>query len=101
MSDKVTINATKIGLEGVTLYLDIKKPIQKPFVRFEANIDSGDGRIDLNYLNTTIDVCRFYRDRKYFPFVQTLYRTFIKQGNYPTSCPIKKVNPDLVIAMRV
>lgn len=36
--------------------------------------------------------CRLFRNRAYMPFVQILYRILSDQGNYPTSCPVKRVS---------
>lgn len=94
LSDKVSINASIINLEGVSLYINVKKNIERPFIRFEIYVDSGKGITDLKYLNETVDMCRFFKNKTYLPFIQILYRILVDQGNYPSSCPIKKVNID-------
>lgn len=78
-------------MEGISLFLNVKKPLQRPFARFEIYVDSGNGLIDLKYINETIDMCRFFREKTYMPLLQIIYRTIVDQGNYPTSCPIRKV----------
>lgn len=80
-----------IDVDGISLFLNVKKPVQRPFARFEVFVDSGNGLIDLKYINKTIDMCRFFREKTYMPFLQIIYRTVVDQGNYPTSCPIRQV----------
>lgn len=71
--------------------MEVKQPIQRPFARFEFYVDSGKGVFDLKWINETVDLCRFFRDKKYLPLMQLAYGFVVEQGNYPTSCPVKKV----------
>lgn len=91
LSEKVAINASITKDNGLTAYVQIIETIQKPFARVEFYVDAGNGLYDLKYINQTIDLCRFFRDKKYLPLAQLIYRFGREQGNYPTSCPIKKV----------
>lgn len=92
-SDEAFINATLTKSNGVSIYIEIKEDIKRPFVTLVINMGSGvSGSIDLQYLNETIDMCRFFQNKAYLPVVQILYRALVEEGNYPTSCPIKKVN---------
>lgn len=91
LSANIEVNATIGEDNSLSTYLNIKESIQRPFARIEFYVDSGNGLFDLKYLNETIDLCRFFRDKKYLPLAQMIYRFGREQGNYPTSCPIKKV----------
>lgn len=78
--------------DGLSVYINLKKDIQKPFAKIEFYMDSGNGLFDLKYMNETIDVCRFLRDKKYLPVIQLLYKFYVEQGTFPTACPVKKVS---------
>lgn len=79
------------------MYVEIRKEIKRPFIRIEMKMGAGDGPIDLQYLNETVDICRFFRIKSYQPVLQVLYKSTVEQGDYPTSCPIKKVKTLLSI----
>lgn len=100
LSDKVAINASIINTRAVSLFIDAKKSVDRLFIRFEVYLDSGSGTLDLKYLNETIDMCRIFREKTYLPFIQIIYRAMVEQGNYPTSCPIMKVNSTFYLCPR-
>lgn len=92
LSADIEINATVTNVDENSLYVNLKKDLQHPFAQIEFYFDSGNGLFDLKFINETIDVCRFFRDKKYLPVIQLVYKSYSDQGNFPTSCPIKKVS---------
>lgn len=82
------MNASRVHMEGILLFVNVKKPLQRPIARFEIYVNSGNGLIDLKYINETIDMCRFFREKTYMPLLQIIYRTIEDQGNYPKSCKV-------------
>lgn len=90
--DIVEVNATTHENGHFSVYLNLKKNVLQPFAKIELYMDSGNGLCDMKMTNETIDICRFFRDKRYLPVIQVIYRNFVDQGNFPTACPIKKVS---------
>lgn len=75
----------------VDTLVDLKSTFQQMYLHMSIDVDLGNGKFDFNAMNRTIDVCRVYRDRKYEPFIQILYKSVLPSCNCPSRCPIGKV----------
>lgn len=75
----------------VDAYVDLRRSFQQFYVHMSVDVDLENGKFEFKVMNRTIDVCRLFRDRKYAPFVQMLYRSLLPSCNCPSRCPIEKV----------
>lgn len=55
-------------------------------------VDLNDKNVyDFDVVRRSIDTCRLFKEPTYEPVIQFLYKQFLNNGNFPTECPIKKV----------
>lgn len=76
---------------GFSIYLHVLQDLVNLNVRVQILGESSSGKYDVRMANKTMDVCKFFTDRKYVPIAQVFYRAFAKNGTFPKSCPIRKV----------
>lgn len=57
----------------------------------EIYLDTGNGKYELEFMNRTIDVCKLFRDGRYEPLLQLLYKVLLKYTNFLQKCPVPKV----------
>lgn len=73
------------------MYLNIRQDIPNMYTKTQIILDSSNGNYKLELVNKTINTCEFYRNRKYEPISQVLYKALTKTGTVPTRCPVTKV----------
>lgn len=71
--------------------MEVLKILPDMFVQFEFYVDSGSGKYEMEIANRTINICRLFREPRYEPILQILYKLVIQHGNFPKRCPIQKV----------
>lgn len=49
---------------------------------------------DMEYINRTIDYCKFFSNKRYEPVLQVFFGIFAAKSDMARSCPIKKVIRD-------
>lgn len=90
LNENVYVNAT-INNSYINSYISLKETVPDMHMRLEVYVDEGDGKYELVFMNRTISACRIFRDRRYEPIVQVIYKIILSYGNLPRSCPIQKV----------
>lgn len=85
----IEINSSTVN-NGLTLYVNILQDVQKPYLKALILLESSNGKYDLPLSNTTLNLCEFLSNRKYFPILQTFYKTFMRYS-FMMRCPIRKV----------
>lgn len=87
----IEINSS-ISTDGaISIHMNFLRGVSNIYVRAVITIESSPGKIDLEFINKTLFVCEFFKNKKYEPILQVLYRALTKTGNFPTECPIQKV----------
>lgn len=86
----IGINST-ITTSGLSVYANVLETMQNPYVKMLIMLQSSSGKYDLTLVNTTVNVCEFFGNRKYLPTLQVFYRALTKTGTFPKKCPVVKV----------
>lgn len=89
--DFLEMNSSISTNGALSLYINAVQDVSNLHAKVVILVLSSSGNYDLVLANTTVDVCEFYRNKKYVPILQMFYRTFTKTGTFPKSCPIRKV----------
>lgn len=72
--------------------VDVLETVKSTFSHVELFLKSSDGKYDLEIINRTVDLCRFFRDLSYEPILQVGYQLYRSHTpNYITDCVMKKV----------
>lgn len=100
LNEKVELNATINNESELSFDMNSTTNIVRPFAKIEFYLDSGNGLFDMKAVNETIDICRFFREKRYLPVIQLFYKGFSKQGNFPKSCPINKVKVEITCVIQ-
>lgn len=90
----VVVNITVYNDGAIDLFLDLKESLQNMYVHSEFFFEwsnAGNTNLELEIMNRTIDACKFFRDVRYEPILQMIYKSALEFGNFPTKCPIPKV----------
>lgn len=77
------------GLMNVNL--EILQTVKSTHSHIEIFLQSDDGIYDLEIMNRTVDMCRFFRDLSYEPILQVGLKLYKSSSNFLTSCFMKKV----------
>lgn len=95
------MNATFSDSGVFNLYVEFLNNIRNPFVRTELYFESVNGIYDMVVVNRSIDLCKFYKNRRYEPIVQVIYKLFEDYfAHWFRSCPMNRVNQKLFIDNR-
>lgn len=92
-SSKCRANASFADTGIFSLYVEFLNNLRQPFVHTELYFKSDNGNYDMELVNRTIDMCKFFRNKRYEPIVQVVFKLF--EGyltHWFSSCPTKKVN---------
>lgn len=92
LSPKCRANASLTNSAVISVNIQLLDNIKKPFSYVAIFLESSSGTYDMEIMNRTIDMCRFYRDIKYEPILQVGVRLFQQASSFPTLCPIRKVS---------
>lgn len=58
---------------------------------------SDNGNYNIELLNRTIDLCKFYKNKRYEPILQAIFKLFEEyMPNWFTRCPTNKVNKNII-----
>ncbi|KAJ6640897.1 hypothetical protein Bhyg_05830, partial [Pseudolycoriella hygida] len=68
----------------------VSKNMPEMLYHIELYLDSGSGKYEMELLNKTINLCRLFREPRYEPLFQIIYKMILQYSNYPTKCPIPK-----------
>lgn len=78
---------------AMSLYVRQRIEVKRLFVtvtnKFSKNENTND--FEINFLDKTVDICKFSQNRRYEPLIQLVYRITSEKINLPQRCPIKKV----------
>lgn len=89
----MVVNATVDKIKGLTIYLNVVEDLYEIYTDVSLVVDLNDKNdYDFEVVKRTINTCRLFKESSYEPVVQFLYKLFLRSGNFPTECPIKKVN---------
>lgn len=58
---------------------------------------NGDGSYDMVYMNKTVDICNFLKNKRSNAIFAIIYRLLSDYGNLPQTCPLRKVHIRLKI----
>lgn len=85
------VNSSISTSGAISIYVNILQDISEMNAKVVILIESSSGNYDLELVNKTINVCEFFRNRRYEPMLQVFYKSINKGGNLPKSCPLRKV----------
>lgn len=89
----IEIKSTVSTGGSLSFYWNVLEDLPLPlYAKAKVMLKSSSGYYDLEMINRTIEVCKFFNDRKYEPILQVFFKLFIKTSKFPSSCPIRKVN---------
>lgn len=92
LSDRLLLNASVNVLKGLTIYLNVFEEFDELYTEVSLMVDINDKNdYDFDVVRRTINTCRLFKDPTYEPVIQYLYKLFLARGNFPTDCPIQKV----------
>jgi len=67
--------------------------VRQPYLHVGLYFESSEGIHDLEIMNRTIDLCKFYKNKRYEPILQVVFKLFEETlSHWARSCPMKKVN---------
>lgn len=93
LTDKLFLNASVSKIKGLTIYIDLLEDFNEIYTEVSLVLDlNNKNEYDFDVVRRTIDTCRLFKDPTYEPVIQYLYKLFLNSGNFPTECPIKKVD---------
>lgn len=62
------------------------------FVEFTLTYSAhNSGNFKLEFMNRTVDACKFLHNPRYELLLQILYKIMLQKGHLPQRCPVKKV----------
>lgn len=87
------MNASFADSGVFNIHVEFLKRIRNPFMHTDLHLESDNGKYDLELLNSTVDLCEFYKNKRFKPVVQMILKLFEEHFTYWfKSCPVKKVN---------
>lgn len=96
-SPKCRSNASIDNLGRFSLHAQILNVIKHPFMHQAIFFESDDGRYDMELINRTVDLCKFYKNKRYEPILQVIFKLFENYfTHWLTSCPMYKVKIILI-----
>lgn len=91
-SPKCRMNASFADSGMFNIHVEFLKRIRKPFMHTDLYLQSENGIYDLELLNHTVDLCEFYKNKRFKPVVQVILKLFEEHFTYWfKSCPVNKV----------
>lgn len=86
------VNASLSADGSLSFYVKPLIDIDRLFVALRVDI-CADGSDDFNidFMNKTVNVCKFFQNRRYEPLLQLTYKIISAKIILPKRCPIKKV----------
>lgn len=76
-----------------SIYVEFLKRVRAPFMHTELYFASDIGKYDMELLNQTVDLCKFYKTKRFRPVVQMILKLFEEHFTYWfKSCPLNKVS---------
>lgn len=88
----MTVNVSVSKIKGLTVYLNVLEDFNDLYTEVRLVVDLNDkNEFDFDVVKRTINTCRLFNETTYEPVIQVLYKEYLKNGNFPTQCPIKKV----------
>lgn len=87
----IEINSSISTVGSISIHLNFLQDVYNMFAKTVIKLETSDQVYDLEFINKTINVCEFFKNRKYEPILQLLYKVLNKNRSFPTSCPIRKV----------
>lgn len=92
-SPKCRLNASFGNAGKFDLYVEFVNTIRNPFMHTGLYFESDSGKYDLEVLNRTIDLCKFYKNKRYEPILQVIFKLFADTlSHWARRCPMTKVN---------
>lgn len=92
-SPKSKVNLTFAESGKFDVNIEFLDKIRKPFIQTGLYFESDDGKYDLEVLNRTVDMCKFYKNKRYEPILQVIFKLFEDTlSHWARSCPMNKVN---------
>lgn len=89
--DLVDMNATT-SQDAFSIFVKLSKNVDNLFLTAVLKFSSDDSsNFDIEYMNKTVDVCKFPIHPRYEPLIQLVYRIISKKVHLPQRCPLKKV----------
>lgn len=95
----VEINSSTTTNGSITIYANLLEDITDIYATVNIIFQSTKGNYDLKMMNKTVDCCNFFRNKKYEPLLQKLYRVMTKTGTFPHNCPFRKVSCFCLISL--
>lgn len=90
-SPKCRINASFGDSGKFNYYVEYLSNIRFLFIHTAIYFQSDDGKYDLELLNRTVDLCKFYKNKRYEPILQAAYKVFEDYTTHWFKCPVNKV----------
>lgn len=92
-SSKVQLNATFTESNKFNFNVEFLEIVREPFLHVGLYFESSEGVHDLEIMNRTIDLCKFYKNKRYEPILQVIFKLFEEtMSHWTKSCPMQKVN---------
>lgn len=94
-SSKCRVNSSFGDLRSprfLDLNVELLTIIRNPFMHTELYFESDNGKFDMEVVNRTVDLCKFYKNKKYEPVVQVVFKLLEDYlTHWFSSCPMNKV----------
>lgn len=91
-SPKCRINNSFADTGTFSVNVEFLKRIRNPFMHTDLYLESDNGKLDMELLNSTVDLCQFYRTKRFKPVVQLILKLFEEHfTHWFKSCPVNKV----------
>ncbi|KAG4070838.1 hypothetical protein HA402_011064, partial [Bradysia odoriphaga] len=90
-SPKCQMNASVDASGILSIYVEFSKSIRKPFMHTEIYLESDRGNYNMELLNQTVDLCKFYKRKSFKPLVHLILKLFEDHfAHWFKSCPVSK-----------
>lgn len=91
-SPKCRGNSTVTDSGKFNLHLEFLGTIRSLIMQTVICFESNNGMYDMELINRTIDLCKFYKNKRYEPILQVAFKTLENfLSHWFTACPIKRV----------
>lgn len=93
-SSKCRVNASVVDGSIIReINIELLTTVRNPFIYVKLYFESDNGKYDMELLNRTVDLCKFYKDKRYEPIVQVVFNIFYDiSGHWIKRCPLSAVN---------
>ncbi|KAJ6632809.1 hypothetical protein Bhyg_17551, partial [Pseudolycoriella hygida] len=89
-STKCECNTSVTPPGFLNVHINMLEAVHNRYSHTELYLQSDNGKYDLEVVNRTVDMCRFFRDVTYEPILQVAFKLFKSNSKFFTSCFIKK-----------